>query len=280
MELVTDASPWGLSAILSQCTPDNDDRSIVAYVSRSLSPVEKHYSHMEREALAIVWAIERLHIYLYGAKFYLYIDCKPMEMSLGNRTSKTSARIERMQDYVFNVIFTKEKDNPSDFLSHHPDTRDNSVDNYSEEYIRFLSNHAVPKAVTLDELKTATKQDLTSQKLCEVIRNDEWKSLEMTNLKANDVPSEEQSDFRAFHSIRAELVVNDSSDIILRGSRIVILECLQQRAIDLAYAGHQGLMKTKQLRREKVWVPNIDRIAKKMIDKCLPCQANSKRKYT
>ena len=39
-ELVTDASPWGLSAILSQHTDGLDDRKIVAFVSRSLSPVE------------------------------------------------------------------------------------------------------------------------------------------------------------------------------------------------------------------------------------------------
>ena len=88
-ELVTDASPWGFSAIISQCTPGKDDPRIVAYVSRSLSPVETRYSQTEREALAIVWAIERLHIYLYGAKFNLYTDCKPMEIILGNRTSRT-----------------------------------------------------------------------------------------------------------------------------------------------------------------------------------------------
>jgi hypothetical protein len=53
-EVVTDASPWGLSAILSQHTAGADDRRIVAYVSRSLSPVEQRYSQTEREALAIV----------------------------------------------------------------------------------------------------------------------------------------------------------------------------------------------------------------------------------
>ena len=120
-ELVTDASPWGLSAILSQKTPGKDDRRIVDYVSRSLSDVEKRYSQTEREALAIVWALECLHTYLYGANFTLYTDCKPIELILGNRKSKPSARIERwnlhIQDYTFDVVFTKGIDNPSDFLS-------------------------------------------------------------------------------------------------------------------------------------------------------------------
>ena len=43
-ELTTDASPWGLSAILSQRIPGSKDRRIVAYVSRSLTPVEQQYS--------------------------------------------------------------------------------------------------------------------------------------------------------------------------------------------------------------------------------------------
>ena len=76
-ELTTDASPVGLSAILSQRTPGQNDRHVVAYASRSLSDVERRYSQTEKEALAIVWAVERLHLYLYGKQFTLLTDCKP-----------------------------------------------------------------------------------------------------------------------------------------------------------------------------------------------------------
>ena len=62
-ELTTDALPFGLSAILTQRTPRQDDQRIVTYVSRSLTSVEQRYSHTEREALAIVWAIEQLHTF-------------------------------------------------------------------------------------------------------------------------------------------------------------------------------------------------------------------------
>ena len=56
-ELIRDASPWALSAILAKKTT-HDDRRIVAYASRSLSEIERKYSQMKREALAIVWAME------------------------------------------------------------------------------------------------------------------------------------------------------------------------------------------------------------------------------
>jgi hypothetical protein len=65
-ELIVDASPTGLGAILQQHTPGNEDHKVIAYASRALSPVEQRYSQTEREALAIVWAMERFHIYTYG----------------------------------------------------------------------------------------------------------------------------------------------------------------------------------------------------------------------
>lgn len=103
----TDASPWGLSAILSQKTPGRDDRKIVAYASRSLSDVESRYSQTEKEALAIVWAIERLHLYLYGAPFTLYTDCKPVQLIFDNAKSKPPARIERWNLRLHSLLYTQ-----------------------------------------------------------------------------------------------------------------------------------------------------------------------------
>jgi len=54
IELLTDASPMGLSAILMQNTPGKDDRRVIVYTSRALTEVERRYSQTEREALAIV----------------------------------------------------------------------------------------------------------------------------------------------------------------------------------------------------------------------------------
>ena len=160
-ELVTDALPSGLSAILMQNTPGKDDKCVVAYASRALTDVERRYSQTEREALAIVWAIERLHLYLYGGHFKLVTDCKPVQLIFSNPKSKPPPRIERwnlrLQGYDFEVVHTEGSQNPSDFLSRHSSANDNDKQGtLAEEYVNFLASAAVPKAMTLAEIQEAT----------------------------------------------------------------------------------------------------------------------------
>ena len=61
--------------------------------------------------------------------------------------------------------------------------------------------------------------------------------------------------------------------MILRGNRIVIPSKLREKAVDLAHVGHQGIVKTKSLIREKVWFPGRDKMVKDKVDNCLACQA-------
>ena len=181
-ELTTDASPVGLSAILSQRTPGQNDRQVVAYASRSLSDVGR-YSQTEKEALAIVWAIEQLHLHHYRKQFTLYTDCKPVQMIYGNARPKPPVRIERwnlqLQGYNFQIVYTKGNQNPSDFLSHYTKiTESKREEVMAEDYVNFLSLHAVPRAMTLKELREATKADKTLQQLMQVIRSGEWSTVQ------------------------------------------------------------------------------------------------------
>ena len=122
--VTVDASPVGLSAILSQRTPGQDDDKVISYASRALTAVETRYSQTEKEALAILWGIEYFHLYLYGKEFTLITDHKPLEVIYGNRSVKVSARIERwilrLQPYTFKVVYKPGASNPADYLSRHP----------------------------------------------------------------------------------------------------------------------------------------------------------------
>ena len=62
--VVADASPVGPGAMLLQ-EHDMVWRT-VCYANKTLSSVERRYSQTEKEALALVWSVERCHIYLLG----------------------------------------------------------------------------------------------------------------------------------------------------------------------------------------------------------------------
>ncbi|MCG8113621.1 MAG: RNase H-like domain-containing protein, partial [Candidatus Thiodiazotropha taylori] len=93
-QVIADASPVGLGAVLTQ--KQGDDYRVISYASRSLTDTEKRYSQTEKEALSLVWACERFHVYLYGTNFELLTDHKPLETIFAPRSrSKSCARIER-----------------------------------------------------------------------------------------------------------------------------------------------------------------------------------------
>ena len=62
-ELIIDASPHGLGAVLAQEQTDGQFKP-VRYASRSLDDTETRYSQTEREALGARWACEHFHYYI------------------------------------------------------------------------------------------------------------------------------------------------------------------------------------------------------------------------
>ena len=233
------ASPVGISAILGQCVKGTDDYRVVAYASRALTAVERRYSQTEREALAIVWAVKHYLLFLYGANFTLITDNKPLEVIYGSSKSKPLARIERwvlrLQPYDFTVVYRSGTDNSVDYMSRHPSkSSTRKQEHITEAYVNFVARNAVPKAMTLEEIQQATNNDQAMKGLRASIRLNQWD---------NDI-------VKPYKSVKDELTVT-SENIILRGTRILIPESLQQKAIELAHQSHQRLAKTKALLREK-----------------------------
>lgn len=281
-EIIVDASPVGLGAILTQKTTSStgiSEPKVVAYASRSLTDVQQRYSQTEREALACVWACERFHIYVYGAPFTLITDHKPLVYIFTNPKSKPPARLERwslrLQPYNFTIRYAPGKTNPADYMSRHPlPNQPQRERNIAEEYVSLLTVSAIPNAMTLTEVEEATLKDATLQKLAEIIRSQQWQPiLQMDATISSDKSQIDVKDLKAFHKVHHELTVSTNNNIILRGWRIVMPASLRPQALQLAHEGHQGLVKTKQLLREKVWFPRIDQEAETMIKHCLPCQA-------
>lgn len=73
----TDAVNVGIDAVLTQEGPDDQEHP-VAFASHKLKPREQNYSVVEKECLAIVWALQFFYPYLYGQHFVMETDHQPL----------------------------------------------------------------------------------------------------------------------------------------------------------------------------------------------------------
>ncbi|KAI4897040.1 hypothetical protein NFI96_014401, partial [Prochilodus magdalenae] len=116
----TDASGSGLGAVLLQ--GEGEDRKPILYISRKLFPREVKYSTIEKEALAIKWALDSLKYYLLGNDFVLETDHRALQWI--RRMKDSNARITRwylsLQPYRFDIVYRKGSQNViADYLSRH-----------------------------------------------------------------------------------------------------------------------------------------------------------------
>ena len=111
--ITTDASKVGLCAIVEQEQADGEYRPVY-YSSRKLTDVETRYSQFEREALAIRWACQKFHLFIYGINFEILTDHKPLVTVYGDTQKPANARLERwrlnLQPYSYTIRHSRPKE--------------------------------------------------------------------------------------------------------------------------------------------------------------------------
>ena len=128
--LTTDASPVGLGACLSHRVTENGKTFLkpLSYASCSLKPSERNYAQVDREGLAVIWAVKHYRQYLLGRHFELHTDCSALTKSFGPKndlggcvTGRLNRWAAQLSEYDFTIIHIKGASNRTcDSLSRLP----------------------------------------------------------------------------------------------------------------------------------------------------------------
>ena len=72
----------------------------IAFASRTLTKFERAYSQIDKEALTLYWGVVKFHTYIYGRRFTLVTDHKPLVSILNPNAGIPAITAARLQRYA------------------------------------------------------------------------------------------------------------------------------------------------------------------------------------
>ncbi|KAJ8651366.1 hypothetical protein O0I10_013116 [Lichtheimia ornata] len=144
-QVATDASNTGIGAVLYQVI-DGQTRHI-GFMARSLSKSERNYSTTKRELLAIVFALNKFHKYLWGNPFTLYTDHKALVYLHTQKTANPMmiGWLETILEYQFTIVHLPGLDNtlPDQLSRLFPTAKELAGDDASHLHGNQYTSHAI-----------------------------------------------------------------------------------------------------------------------------------------
>lgn len=256
--LVTDACNYGLGAVISHAF--GDEERPICFASFSLNDAQRNYPILHLEALAVVCAVKKFHRFLFGMKFVIFTDHKPL-IGIFGKEGKTQISVTRLQRYVlelsiydYEIIYRpSSKMGNADFCSRFPlpEPVPNNVD---REYIKNL-NFTEEFPLDCKEIARHTNSDEFLTDILQALRKG-W-------------PERIKKSLRDIFSHHHDL--EEVEGCVLFQDRVIIPVNMKPKILKMLHANHSGITKMKQLARRTVYWFGLNRDIEDYVKNCKIC---------
>lgn len=271
--VAADASMHGIGAVLTHRFSDGTEKAIM-HASKALTPTQQKYAQIEKEGLALIFAVRKFHRFIFGRQFTLLTDHKPLLAIFGKKSGVpvySAARLQRwatlLLGYDFRIEYRKttefgQADALSRLIAHHEADREpeemviasieTEADDVFTDQVTFLP-------VTAKEVAAHTNSDSELQQVVGYVQNGRW-------------PDKLRQFQTSWHYANRRNSLSVNQGCLTSGERICIPRALQKRVLKSLHRGHPGATRMKRLARSHVYWPNMDRDIETQVKNCIRCE--------
>lgn len=263
--ITCDSSEYGVGAVLSHVMDDGQERPI-AMSSRTLHTHERRYSQLDKEATAIMFAVQKFHNYISGRSFTIVTDHKPLlgifdpKRPMPNMLSPRLMRIAlALTAHSYDITYRPGSQiGNADALSRWPQPVPDQPEQQLGE-ILLMAETPEDFSCDIEQIVAETRKDKT---LSQVIHH----------LQRGWPARVTDEELRAYWLRRGELSLQ--AGCVLLGNRVVLPAPLRRPALRALHNTHSGIVHTKALARSYIWWPHLDDDIETLVNGCTKCLEN------
>jgi hypothetical protein len=278
--LATDASDYAIGAVLFQRDGTGNERP-VRFLSKTLSSSERVWGVPDREAYALVYAIEKCRGHLIGRQFTVYTDHNNLKYIMHHcRENMRLARWAlRIQQFLFTIKFIKGADNIcADALS-----RIQRLDDASEMLVvdcgaikHVLSvvedgSEAIDPGVISSSYRDfglKQREDVPLRVIMEYIQFGKLPTEAVERRRVTEARSDHVMEQGALWHVAVAKNKEPQWQLVVPGS---LRTTMMKLAHDIPISGHQGVTKTVKRLLAKYWWKGMRADVREYVTSCEQC---------